>query len=682
MADLNDIITHAISVDSNISINPLSKVEIGMLSNLVVWDKKTPSNKPMCFGGNYFKQADTDNSAILINTGSVEFDFELKAMMIAALHLGTVEGGTPYKWKSVDTRIRTLRRFCEFIQSKKYKSFRELNNIQELTLRNIIQDFICLPKLQGGMEHGKYTSAAKTVRDALVFLLVFGVVNKEPLLGLIDELTITKITKHEEEHRLKHSIIPTSIMKSIIATSTEYLEKAKSDIKSFVDIHTKANSKIEFSKAKYIRHLLITKNKNLLGDLSATRSRIKNLNLHVYTLVLAFTGMRDNEAYALKNHSHSQRVETGELVFTISSHLSKTTEGLVKLDWIANQIVYDAVDLLSRVNDIYKERARLILKYHRSIMSDNEINKFEQGIENNRLFGIQHTCNTARFIHAARGSDAEGSVSLSRHKVKVTAQDLEQLEKMGCNYQSVSQNSGKRGVKYKVGDFFNVTAHQFRHTFAWFIIANRLGDLDDIKYQFKHLKRVMTLVYSERGYESLSELRTVIEYFEKLVNEQAIEDIVESAKKEQIAGGGGDRLSKLLTKLNSNEDHVIFTTAQQPHFNNTQELIDFATKNSDSVRGLPHGYCTKGAGCKIKNASDPSHCLYCDTYFVTPRHLPYWKAIKHSCEQKIERIQSLPDTTRYQSFLTGLEDNLNAANEIIDKLVLTPNTNTKATVEN
>ena len=213
MADLNDIITHAISVDSNISINPLSKVEIGMLSNLVVWDKKTPSNKPMCFGGNYFKQADTDNSAILINTGSVEFDFELKAMMIAALHLGAVEGGTPYKWKSVDTRIRTLRRFCEFIQSKKYKSFRELNNIQELTLRNIIQDFICLPKLQGGMEHGKYTSAAKTVRDALAFLLVFGVVNKEPLLGLIDELTITKITKHEEEHRLKHSIIPTTVMK-------------------------------------------------------------------------------------------------------------------------------------------------------------------------------------------------------------------------------------------------------------------------------------------------------------------------------------------------------------------------------------------------------------------------------------------------------------------------------------
>ena len=683
MADLNDIITQAIGVDSRISINSLSRDEIGMLSNLVVWDNKTPDNNPMCFGGNYFKQADTNKSAILIDTGSVEFDFELKAIMISALHLGTVEGGTPYKWTSVATRIRTLRAFCVLLQSKKYTSFRDLNNIQELTLRNIIQDFICLPKLQGGMEHSKNTSSAKTVREALTFLHVYGLISKEFLSALIDELTITKINKHEEEHRLKHSIIPTKVMKSILATSTEYIEKVKGDIDNFLDVHTKANCKIKLSKVKNIQYILITRNKDLLGELRATRNRIKNLNLHVYTLVLAFTGMRDSEVYALKNYCHSQRVETGNLVFTISSHLSKTTEGLVKLDWVANHIVYDAVDLLSRVNDIYKERARLILKYHRNTMSESEVNRFEQGLENNRLFGVQHTCNTTRFIHTNRGSNhILSSISLSKHKVKVTAQDIEQLEKMNCNYQSVSQNSGKRGVKYKIGDFFNVTAHQFRHTFAWFIIANRLGDLDDIKYQFKHLKRMMTLVYSENGYESLSELRTIIEYFEKLVNKQAIEDIVESAKKEQVAGGGGERLSKLLTKLNSNEEHVIFTTAQQPHFNNTQELIDFATKNSDSVRGLPHGYCTKGTECKIKNASDPSHCLYCDTYYVTPNHLPYWKAIKRSCEQKIERIQSLPDKTRYQSFLTGLEDNLNAANEIINKFMLTPKANIKSTKEN
>ncbi|WP_435000160.1 hypothetical protein ACRZ5S_22405 (plasmid) [Vibrio scophthalmi] len=467
-------------------------------------------------------------------------------------------------------------------------------------------------------------------------------------------------------------------MKSVIRASTEYVEIAKNNLDAFVRTHSTANSRIKLSKTKDHRFAIITPNHKILDEIDKTYSFISRLNLHVYTLVLAFTGMRDNEAYALKNHSHSYRVETGEEIFTVKSQLSKTTDGVVELDWVANKIVYDAVELLSKVNDIYNERVRLLLKHHSHSMSDSDIKGYTQGLKSNRLFGIRHTKYTTRFIEASRSSEAESSISLGRHYFQVTAGDIEQLEKMGCNYQSVSQQSGKRGLKYKVGDFFNFTAHQFRHTFAWFIIANRLGDLDDIKYQFKHLNDVMTFVYSERGYESLSELRTVIEYFEELVNKQAIEDIVESAKQGQVGGGGGERLSNFLAKLNSNQSQALFTTAQQPHFNNTHELIEFATRYSDSIRGLPHGYCTKGAGCKIKNASDPSHCLYCDTYYATPKHLPYWEAIKHSCEQKIERIQSLPDTARYQSFLTGLKDNLIAANEIIEKLAPVTNTNTQS----
>lgn len=677
MADTNEIISRSITINNNIEIKALSENVIDKLSDLVVWDKMTPDNKPMIFGGEYFKPTVRER-AVIIKTGSVLFDYELKAIMIAALHLGTVEGGTPYKWKSVVSRLRTLIRFCAFLQTKKYTSFRELNNTPEFKLRNILNDFLILPKYQGGMDQSKYTSSAKTAREALIFLYVFGVVSRDPLAMLVDELTITKIVKHEGEHRLKHSIIPTSIMKSVIRASTEYVEIAKNNLDAFVRTHSTANSRIKLSKTKDHRFAIITPNHKILDEIDKTYSFISRLNLHVYTLVLAFTGMRDNEAYALKNHSHSYRVETGEEIFTVKSQLSKTTDGVVELDWVANKIVYDAVEILSKVNDIYNERVRLLLKHHSHSMSDSDIKGYTQGLKSNRLFGIRHTKYTTRFIEASRSSDAESSISLGRHYFQVTAGDIEQLEKMGCNYQSVSQQSGKRGLKYKVGDFFNFTAHQFRHTFAWFIIANRLGDLDDIKYQFKHLNDVMTFVYSERGYESLSELRTVIEYFEELVNKQAIEDIVESAKQGQVGGGGGERLSNFLAKLNSNQSQALFTTAQQPHFNNTHELIEFATRYSDSIRGLPHGYCTKGAECKIKNASDPSHCLYCDTYYATPKHLPYWEAIKHSCEQKIERIQSLPDTARYQSFLTGLKDNLIAANEIIEKLAPVTNTNTQS----
>lgn len=97
----------------------------------------------------------------------------------------------------------------------------------------------------------------------------------------------------------------------------------------------------------------------------------------------------------------------------------------------------------------------------------------------------------------------------------------------------------------------------------------------------------------------------------------------------------------------------------------------FTTRHSESIRGLPHGYCTKGPSCKVKNAADPSHCLYCDTYFATPKHLPYWKAIKANCEAKLARIGGMEnhEQQRFNVFRQSLEDNLFAANKIIGRLL-------------
>jgi hypothetical protein len=201
-------------------------------------------------------------------------------------------------------------------------------------------------------------------------------------------------------------------------------------------------------------------------------------------------------------------------------------------------------------------------------------------------------------------------------------------------------------------------------------VANRLGDLDDIKYQYKHLTSVRALVYSERAYQAFDELRGAIEYFEKFINRRAIDDIVQSASTGQIAGGGGERLSRVLLRLNEGLDDEQYSTAEQPHFASVNELIGFISRYSGDIRGLPHGYCTKGAACKIRNAADPSHCLYCDTYFATPKHLPYWRVIKANCESRLRIIHQQPESIQKQlvAFRQTLDDNLLAANKVIDQL--------------
>jgi len=178
------------------------------------------------------------------------------------------------------------------------------------------------------------------------------------------------------------------------------------------------------------------------------------------------------------------------------------------------------------------------------------------------------------------------------------------------------------------------------------------------------------LIYAERGFKALNELRSLIEHFETFINGRAVDEVVTAAMTGQVAGGGGERLSRMLAALNSGHADRVYGTEQQPHFKNTREVVAFATRHSDAIRGLPHGYCTKGPGCKIKNAADPSHCLYCDTYFVTAKHLPYWKAIQTNCTAKLERIDRMPEQSQhqFQAFRQSLEDNLFAANKIIARL--------------
>ena len=252
--------------------------------------------------------------------------------------------------------------------------------------------------------------------------------------------------------------------------------------------------------------------------------------------------------------------------------------------------------------------------------------------------------------------------------IRVTEHDIAELERMGCNYQSVSSNHKKFKKPYKVGDFFNFTAHQFRHTFAWFIVANRLGDLDDIKYQYKHLENMMSLVYSQRGYESMEELIGLTESFSEFMISQAMEDMVSAAQDGTLAGKGGQNFIAKLTEILADD----LTTGSTPHFKNMEELITFAAKHTNNFRGVSHGYCTKGSECKVRNAADPSHCVWCDSYIATPRHLPHWLVVKKRCESQLAAFEKFPSEIkqRLKAFSTALNDNLEAANIIIDQLTI------------
>ncbi|GAM65253.1 mobile element protein [Vibrio ishigakensis] len=234
-----------------------------------------------------------------------------------------------------------------------------------------------------------------------------------------------------------------------------------------------------------------------------------------------------------------------------------------------------------------------------------------------------------------------------------------------------------RRIRYNVGDTFKLTPHQFRHTFAWFIIANRLGDLDDIKYQFKHLSSSMSMVYSYRGYDTIEELLGVIEGFDAQITEKLATELALKAQVRRLSGGGGQRWIKAaealkisVTNIEIVNDDAALTRKKTVHFKNVEQYKAFLVKHLKGVRGLPHGLCIGGEDCKIKNAAVPTGCVLCGNYIVSERHLPHWRAMESYALHKLNIFeQATPEQQApYQLQAKSWHATVKAARLIIDQV--------------
>lgn len=672
-SDLSAILEVIATINESVSIRARDPAAIAKLSDKVVWSGKKLRTglSEVRFGDTRFAPP-SGKESVIIEVGSAVLDYELKALVVLMSQVGPTEGDVPYKWGSVVARTRLLVRFAKYCQSRGIASFRELDSLLPTRLRTLLLGFLIESKDGHGVDQKKNPSLARPVRDAFLMLRQYGLVGRADFADMVDEVTADRIADHQNNGRLRHSIIPTSVMKRLIAEATAYVSEAEAQLPNLAEAMRDSHVAFEGDGRSLPNTNLYNRNEDVAKRLRALIVRYyADLHRHVYVLVLAFTGMRNGEAQALKTGAYRRKMEEGKDYYALRTLLTKTDDTEIELDWVANDLSVQAVSVLSRVNELYYARAALALNNPALPYTADQRTEISDGLAEQRLFGVRFTVANPAFLKGSASYNDDAIMSFAHYEIPVSQRDIEQLEQMECNYQSVMHGGGRRGRPYSVGDFFRFTAHQFRHTFAWFIVANRLGDLDDIKYQFKHLRQMMTMVYTERGYKSIDEFRTVIEAFAEYANQQSIGEIVTAAEKGTIAGGGGERLARMFQSLNSGAGDMQFSDQAQPHFKNVKDLIAFTTRHSDAIRGLPHGYCTKGPACKIKNAADPSHCLYCDTYFATPKHLPYWRAIYASCTAKLERINQLPEESRnqFQAFRQSLEDNVFAANKIIARLV-------------
>ena len=457
--------------------------------------------------------------SITFTDATPKLAYQLKAMALGMYTQGAGEGMEPLSWPTIRRSIANLKRFGAWLKRYDVYGLDELNDLPGLRFRNIIHEMV------QHMNMEKSPSVAQSLLTAMYWVRIYGLIENTSVFDVINEY-LMPYTALKEQRRNKHAIIPPRILKILLNKSEAQVIKADAAFDSWRGIQLFLNDKISSCPpAKFCRDTYIgVLTKNEQKELAKYHQTINTLRRYVFVLVLSYTGMRYSEAMAMPDDAAIGK----DGKYYIKTLLSKTTDGTQYLEWITNKITHDAVALLASVNEVYRQRAELLLAHHADALPEKRRLNMEFGILNRQLFNVSHHKQSCEFAAHSKASKNGFTNINTLFSISITDEDIELLNRMECNYQSVNSNHNGFKKPYKEGVSFNFTAHQFRHTFAWFIIANRLGDLDDIKYQYKHLENSMTLVYSQRGYESMEELINLTESFSEFMVTQAMGDMVQA----------------------------------------------------------------------------------------------------------------------------------------------------------
>lgn len=675
----------------HIKIKPLTQLlETGItlenINNVFLHTSNRVSELPknIIFGNNSWRSLKPDSRHLTFSQND-ELTYQLKMYALLKNTHGNTVGGKPLEYSTLQNDITYLNKFAKAYRDKGLASFHQSERLSEIKLRDLVRhtlvEVIALSNID--IKH----NLSKLYRENESYGLFLPRTSKmfeEEYKSLMEPILKGQAHKAYQSH----PIIPQNILKKILSYARTAIKDAEEKIDTWERLNRLFIKRVK-EKIPNVNHSSISEimsssaspNWEHYEELVTLHHHMEHLKVAVYIYILAFTGVRESEALACKVDS-AFKTDDG---YSLTTILTKTDNTEVELDWFANKEVFDAVNLLSRYTKSMHERARLILalapKYPK--LKKSRLHNLKKGLEENRLFGVSNSYSSISFANKGRFAkfhEYPNDLYGNTLQITITREDISELERVNANYKEIKGK--ERGIPYKEGDFFRLTAHMFRHTLAYFVIANKLGELEDIRYQYKHLTALMTFVYTQRGYKSSEELIEDTDGYTEALIDAVTQDLIDQAQKNELKGQAGVQINKAAQNL------VIGVTSggntlkspKQVHFKDLNEFKKFLVKNLKNLRGLPHGYCTAGESCKIKNRVTPSGCVYCSSYMVSQRQKVHWEAMRNHALNKLKKFDSLSPEKQQEVELFKIlwNETLDAANLILNVKNDTPNQEAKS----
>lgn len=277
--------------------------------------------------------------------------------------------------------------------------------------------------------------------------------------------------------------------------------------------------------------------------------------------------MRIHEVLGIKRGAYRSETKDDITYYHIETVSEKTHTGLA--EWIAPKIATTAINILGRLSAPLQAQLESDLQKAQASNDHTEAHRLEE------ISG--HICLSK--------APKNGNQITLLSGTTITEHRLPNLCK-------------------KIESDWNLSAHQFRRTFANYAVHSELGDLRSLKDHFKHWSITMTALYAFN--DDLD-----AELFEELLREKYLieEEIKQDWFELDTPITGGDMAQKIMQIREDGELIKVF---------GSHAAMVKAFTASIPIRSVGIGWCTNDDECKCGKPDS------CESGIVDKRHAPYW----------------------------------------------------------
>ncbi|MBD57036.1 integrase [uncultured Pseudoalteromonas sp.] len=359
----------------------------------------------------------------------------------------------------------------------------------------------------------------------------------------------------------------------------------------WLEIFHEKSPTIDTSNSTDAAKYYFKKNKIKIGSkvfnsASSFNNYLFSLEAYCKFACLLLSGMRKDELSRMSTNYGSQKVVIeGQVIYLLTTKQSKITGNSQTKDdtFVTTETGYKAFEIIKALMEpkypYMKEKSYSINITSRLVLPIKKLNI------NNFSDLITRYINKSEFID-----------------MHITQSDMEYIN-----------HSDPKQTKYQVGDKYEITCHQTRRSFAFYLVGYELLSFPQLKQQLSHFSMAMTRWYARNAasfkkmYTQIAEERVVqqAEIWTRVMNKMA--------NNERIAGGKGKAMLAELAKQGAN----YFNEGDDRRSKLSKNYwINEIKSNRHKIHAIAPGmYCTS-QGCKMRINIDLSECVDCDFDFI------------------------------------------------------------------